>query len=166
MAKATDTPDAINDLDEFLDNVDENGRHLTQVSGIRWQAGRDGRNWVIFKFEVTDPDNPLEGEEYEKWVQDHSHLNTENYNELTGKEKSKVRADRKRLIDTLYALGFNEDDAKEIRKNPKSDKRNQVKGNAVRIEISVSESNGREFKNIVGIFPVKEDEGNPLNPPF
>jgi hypothetical protein len=64
------------------------------------------------------------------------------------------------------AVGFSEDDAKEIRKNPKSELRNQAKGTEVRVEISVSENNGRVFKNVNKISPMTNDDGNPLNPPF
>ncbi len=159
--------DAINDLDDFLDNVDENGVHLCQVAGIRTQQStKDNRNWVIFKFTVSDTDSPLEGEDYELWVQDFSHLSTEDYNALPGKQKSSVRTAKRRLKETYLSLGFNEDEANELRSNPKSEVRNMVKGNEVWVKVSVTENNGREYKNVQGIRLRVEDDGNPDNPPF
>lgn len=158
--------DPISDLDDMLDNVDENGKHKTQVSAIRYQNGKDGRNWLIFKFEVTDPDDAVEGAEYERWTQDWSHLNKDDYEALNGREKSKVRTDKRRTLENLIAVGFNEEEAKEIRRNPKSELRQQAKGRKCWITVQVSDNNGKVFKNVTDIQPMIDDDGNPDNPPF
>lgn len=158
--------DAINDLDDMLDNVDENGKHRAQVTAIRFQNGKDGRNWLIFKFEITDADDPVEGAEYERWTQDWSHLSVSDYDALSGKEKANVRTAKRRVLENLLAVGFSEDEAKEIRRNPKSELRQAVKGRMVWITVQVSENNGKVFKNVTDIQLMRDDDGNESNPPF
>lgn len=158
--------DPIDDLDSYLDNIKIEGLHLAEVAAIRYQNGRDGRNWNIIKFEVVDPNSPIEGEPFERWVQDFSHLTVDDYRDLPGRDKSAVRTSRKRWYDNLIAIGYTHDEALEIRKNPKSDLRNEAKGRRVFIEVQVRETDNQEFKNITRIVPNVEDDGNSSNPPF
>lgn len=159
--------DAMNDLDSYLDGIEENGEHLAILVGLRYQVARDGRNWHVFKFQITDDANPLDGEEYERWIQDHSHLNIDDYNTLPGKEKSLVRKHRKNLTDFLISLGYSEDEAISIRKFPKENPdADAQKGIEVWITISVSSYDEKTFKNINKVKIVTEDDGNPENPPF
>jgi|ERR1044071_1444117 hypothetical protein len=149
--------DAMNDLASFLDNVDENGVHRAKVQNIRYSQGRDGRNWLIFKFVVSDPDSPIDGEEFERWIRDYSHLSMSDYNMLTGDEKKDVRRTNSLMLATLTDLGFSEDEAKEVRSNPKSELRKQVVNEMVWIEVSVSNSSGRIYKNVRKIQKFVED---------
>jgi hypothetical protein len=149
--------DAMNDLASFLDNVDESGVHKARVQNIRYSPGRDGRNWVIFKFLVSDAGNPIDGAEFERWIRDYSHLSMSDYNMLTGEEKRDVRRSNQLLLSTLMEIGLSEDDAKEVRSNPKSETRKQLIGELVWIEVSVTASSGRVYKNIRKIQKFVED---------
>jgi hypothetical protein len=158
--------DPIDDLDRYLDNIKVEGLHLAEVSAIRFQNGKDGRNWDIIKFEVIDSDSPIHGEEFERWVQDFSHLSVADYQSLSGRDKAAVRTARKRWYDNLRAIGYTHEEAQEIRRDPKSELCTEAKGRQVRIEVQVRENNGNEFRNITKIMPVADDDGNESNPPF
>lgn len=158
--------DAINDLSSYLDSVDENGVHHAKVQNIRFSSGKDGRNWVIFKFVIADEDNPLAGEEYERWVRDYSHLSRTDFDTLSGEEKKDVRRLNALMLQTLIDVGFTEDEAREIRSNPKSEMRKRVIGNDVWIEIAVTNSSGRVFKNIRKIQQYIPDSDDDSGIPF
>ena len=158
--------DAIDDLDEFLDNVKETGDHLCKLLFINPRSGKDGKNWVVFKFEVDYPESPFQREEYELWCRDWSHLSLPDYHTLPGKEKTNVRKARNRLKDTLISIGFSEDEATQIRKNPKDELRKEHNGEQFWVAVRVTTNEGREYKNIDKVSPVVDDNGNPMNPPF
>lgn len=155
--------DPINDLDEFLDTVDENGKHRAVVKEFKFNtSNKDNRCWNIFTFEVSDDDSPLDGEPYPLWIQDWSHLSVQDYQDLEGKQKSKVRADRRRLYDTLIGVGYSEDEAKEIRRDPKSELRKDCIDTDVWITIR---ANGN-FKNVTNVALMSDDDSEHDDIPF
>lgn len=158
--------DAIDDLDEFLKTVNENGAHLCKLEFINPRNGKDGKNWIVTKFSVDDEESPFQGEEYELWIRDRAHLTTPDYLALPAKEKTNVRKDKKKLKSTLVSLGFSEDEADEIMKDPKADIRKEHNGDQYWVTVRISGDESREFKNIDNVTPVTDDDGNAANPPF
>lgn len=158
--------DAIDDLDEFLANINENKAHLCKLVFVNPRNGKDGKTWVVIKFEVDDEESPFQGEEYERWIRDRSALNTSDYLSLPAKEKNHVRKDKKTLKASLISLSFSEDEADEIMKDPKAEVRKEHNGDQYWVTIRTSGDDTREFKNVDNILAVTDDDGNAANPPF
>lgn len=131
-------------LNEFLANISEDGTHACVVDKASTSVSQaTGRSWVVFTYTVTDEFNELDGEEFQEFIEDFSHVTLEEYKEMTGQDKKKLREAKQRLKERLVTLGIPEEDAAGFT-------RYEIligKNVSVTIETSVS-AVGRKFVNI------------------
>lgn len=101
---------AADSLEDFLANVSEDGTHECIVDSVSLNpSNKDGRVWLVFRYEVDDENSPINGEELTEMVQDFSHLKMEDLRELTPADRSQARKAVRRKRDRLIDLGVPEE---------------------------------------------------------
>jgi len=140
MAKAAET----DSLDEFLSNISEDGTHLCTVDTITSSVSKkDGTNWIIIKFTVTDDTSAIDGEDLQEFFKDFSHITLADYNEMAAKDKREVRDAKQRLRARLISLGVPENQLNGFKDY------DSLMGKQAHVTVETSIGNGgRKFVNI------------------
>lgn len=146
MAKTQNTA-TVDSLDDFLADVSEDGTHACVVDKVNQSTSQqNGRAWIVFVYTVVDPNNDLEGEEFQEFFENFSHVTLDEYREMTGSDKKRVREEKAKLKNRLLSLGLSEDETKGF----KAFETLYGKNVDVTVETSVNGS-GRKFVNVRGV---------------
>lgn len=132
-------------LDEFLATLSENkdGTHVAVVDTIADSTSQNnGDAWTVITFTVTDEENPIDGEEFQEFFRDFSHLTVPEYHELPATEKKKVRDTKERWRERLISLGVPTEKLNGFKDYQ------SLTGTRVNLTIETSHSKGRKFHNI------------------
>lgn len=143
MGKVNQTA-TVDSLDEFLANVSEDGTHECVVDKVNKSTSQqNGRSWIVFVYAVVDPNNDLDGEEFQEFFEDFSHVTIDEYKEMIGADKRKVRDAKTNLRKRLLSLGLSEDEVSGFNKYE------NLYGKNVNITVETSvNSTGKKFVNI------------------
>lgn len=156
MAKTADvekTETQTDSLDDFLANVDEDGTHLAVVESVSSSTSKkSGKNWLVFKYLVNDPASAVDGEDFDEFIEDFSHVTLSDYNTMTGADKRRVREEKRRLRERLLTLGVAENEVAGY------NDWNALTGREVSVTVETSiGSNGRKYTNIRSVELVTEE---------
>jgi len=140
-------------LDDFLATLSESkdGTHRAVVDTIQDSTSQtNGKAWTVITFTVSDEENPIDGEEFQEFFEDFSHLTVDEYQELAAPDKKKVRDTKERWRERLITLGVPENKLSGFKEYQ------SLVGTAVDITIETSHSKGRKFHNIKNVALVSE----------
>lgn len=99
---------ASDSLEDFLANTDEEGTHECVVDNAAHFTGKDGRVWFKIGYVVDDEANELDGEEFAEMFQDFSHLNRDEFKDLSTQDRSNARRAVRNKHNRLMSLGIAE----------------------------------------------------------
>jgi hypothetical protein len=100
---------ASDSLEEFMSEVSEDGTHECIVDSISLNPSqKDGRVWLVIRYEVDDENSDINGEELTEMMQDFSHLKKSDLVDMTPKDKSNARKTIRRKHERLESLGVAE----------------------------------------------------------
>lgn len=103
----------LDSLDDFLDGVSVEGTHRCVVDKVSQITSKSSnKKYIRVVFTVMDETSDVDGEEFTDMIPDVTSTTMDQYNEMTGSEKSQVRAARTRLRDRLMSLGVPESQLK------------------------------------------------------
>jgi Protein of unknown function (DUF669) len=146
MAKASsaDTTTQTDSLDEFLAGVSEDGTHRCVVDSVSTSTSKtSGRDWIVFKYTVTDPSSDVDGEDFQEFFENFGHVTLGDYNEMSSHDKRKVREAKRRLRERLMTLGVAEGETSGFKDY------DSLMGRDVNVTVETSIGNGgRKFINI------------------
>lgn len=100
---------ASDSLESFLANIKEDGTHECILDSISLNPSqKDGRVWLVFRYEVDDPNSEINGEEITEMFQDFSHLKKSDLADMDAADRTNARRAIRRKRERLESLGVEE----------------------------------------------------------